>query len=400
MRKRPQHPGSIAGYWLGKRDGSECWHRCWYEERTRQTRRVSLGTTDFDEAEVELARWVTNNADMRQQRPEQVTVARVLSRHYEHHGRHLRSAEAVRFSLLRWNEFFKGALVSEVTAPRIREFVETMRGENLSDGYIRRVLADGKSALNRAYREGEIASVPYVKLVSESEPRDRVATIDEIAALFRAAQHDHERMYLLLAICTAARPEAILQLTTFQIDLDKRLIKLNPQGRKQTKKRRPTLPICGTLLSYLKDAPVGHLVKWAGKPLKGFRTTFNRMKVRTNVPSTADLTCYSLRHTMAAEMRRRGVPNWEVAGWLGHSSGYKSTEVYAKFGPDHLSGATRAIDAYCADLRTILAETPLGPVFNRVRASGVSLGQAPMVQPIGMLVEPSGIEPLTSTMPL
>ena len=45
-------------------------------------------------------------------------------------------------------------------------------------------------------------------------------------------------------------------------------------------------------------------------------------------------------------MRKRGVPVWEVAGFLGHSSGYKTTERYAKFGPDHLAGAVRALDAY------------------------------------------------------
>lgn len=49
-------------------------------------------------------------------------------------------------------------------------------------------------------------------------------------------------------------------------------------------------------------------------------------------------------------MRKRGVPVWEVAGFLGHSSGYRTTERYAKYGPDHLGAAVRAIDAYFADL--------------------------------------------------
>ena len=63
-----------------------------------------------------------------------------------------------------------------------------------------------------------------------------------------------------------------------------------------------------------------------------------------------EVTAYTIRHTVAAEMRKRGVPVWEVAGFLGHSSGYKTTERYAKFGPDHLASAARAIDAYFADL--------------------------------------------------
>lgn len=63
-----------------------------------------------------------------------------------------------------------------------------------------------------------------------------------------------------------------------------------------------------------------------------------------------ELTSYAIRHTIACEMRRRGVPVWEVAGFLGHSTGYRTTERYAKYGPDHLGAAVRAIDAYFAEL--------------------------------------------------
>ena len=62
------------------------------------------------------------------------------------------------------------------------------------------------------------------------------------------------------------------------------------------------------------------------------------------------MTVYTVRHTVATEMRRRGVPMWEAAGMLGHSTGYRTTERYAKYGPDHLSEAIRAIDGYFADL--------------------------------------------------
>ena len=52
-----------------------------------------------------------------------------------------------------------------------------------------------------------------------------------------------------------------------------------------------------------------------------------------------DVSPYTLRHTMATELRKRGVPAWEVAGLLGHKAGsYRTTEIYAKFGPDYLAG--------------------------------------------------------------
>src|SRR5689334_9614007 len=163
-----------------------------------------------------------------------------LTRYYEHQAKALRSADQARYALIRWKEYFGPALVSELTAERQRAFVAAMRAEGLSDGYIRRTLAIGKAALNRAVREGEIAAAPHVALLPESEARDRVLSLAEAAALFRAATQPHEVIYLALAFGTGARPEAILELTTFQINVERRLINLNPPGRRQNKKRRAT----------------------------------------------------------------------------------------------------------------------------------------------------------------
>jgi len=367
-------------------------------------------------------------------RPEAVTLARVLTRHWQHHGRQLKSAQAVRYSLQRWNDFFPGALVSEITPARQRDFVKAMRAAGLSDGYIRRVLADGKSAINRAYREGEITAPPHIALVPEGEPRERIATLDEIAWLYRATPHDHIRLYLTLALGTLGRPEAVLQLDRSQADDRDRMIRLNPPGRRQNKKRRPTVPMCDTLAAIVARLPVGPLITWAGKPIRNIRRTLDRIEARAarmiriealararthraagdreaaweivkdaraRARAILEITPYTLRHTMAAELRRRGIPQWELAGMMGHSIGYKTTERYAKFGPDHLGGAARAIEAYFADLKALLGGGALlGPLVTQVRASCVLPGQAPRAKTLGKLVEPRRIELLTSTMPL
>jgi integrase len=285
-----------------------------------------------------------------------------------------RSADQARHALIRWNEFFGPALVSEMTAERQRAFIAAMRGEGLSDGYIRRTLAIGKAALNRAVREGEIASAPHVALLPESEARDRVLSIAEAAALFRAAAQPHELIYLALAFGTGARPEAILQLTTFQIDIERRLINLNPPGRRQNKKRRPTIPICDALLPLLRRLPAGPVVNYQGRALQSIRSAFNRLKARAvaEVPSVADASPYVIRHTVATELRMRGVPVWDVAGLLGHTSGYKTTEKYAKFGPDHLSRAIRAVDTYFADLWSQVGRLSLVPVCKGGDGAGLT----------------------------
>jgi integrase len=368
--KRDQRLGEIGGHWLSKRPNSSAWCRTWFNERTRQTCRASLGTDDLQQAKLILAAWVMSNGKMQGQGADSVPLETCLMRYYMQHAVHLASVEPTRYGLKKWSDFFPGALVSEITTERQRQFVAWLRGQGLSDGYIRRVLANGQAAINRALREGEIASAPKISLAlaPESEPRERLLTLDEAAALFNVATAPHQAMYLLLAFATAARPAAILELTSFQVDCSTRLIALNPPGRRQNKKRRPTLPMCNTLLPYLRGLPPGTVVQYNGRALSGTKSMFKHLTrraavaIRTSAARLArthlrakrraeawaviqdgrersmamlDVTAYTIRHTVAAELRKRGVAVWEVAGFLGHSSGYKTTERYAKFGPDH-----------------------------------------------------------------
>ncbi len=105
------------------------------------------------------------------------------------------------------------------------------------------------------------------------------------------------------------------------------------------------------------------------------------------------MTLYTIRQIMASETRKRGVSVWAITGLPSHSSGDKTTERYAKFGPDHLSEAIRAIDAYFADLGSAVNRLSSDHVATKLRASCV-------LASIPKLVEPVGLEPTTSTMPL
>src|SRR3712207_6870037 len=66
-----------------------------------------------------------------------------------------------RYALIRWNEFFGPALVSEVTAERQRAFVTAMRTDGLSGGYIRRTPAVGKAARSEEHTS-ELQSRQYL----------------------------------------------------------------------------------------------------------------------------------------------------------------------------------------------------------------------------------------------
>ncbi|MBM3504074.1 MAG: hypothetical protein FJX65_09385 [Alphaproteobacteria bacterium] len=117
--------------------------------------------------------------------------------------------------------------------------------------------------------------------------------------------------------------------------------------------------------------------------------------------SAADLlkaTPYDLRHTMAVEMRRQGVPAWEVSGMLGHrSSGYGTTEIYAKHDPGYMGKAVAAIDSYFVELQR-LTSRPLVLSTPSLRATCVA-GLGIEVAELGRkVVGATGIEPVTPTM--
>jgi hypothetical protein len=136
--------------------------------------------------------------------------------------------------------------------------------------------------------------------------------------------------------------------------MNNRLIHLNPSGREQTKKRRPTLPITNTLFPWLQNTKADVLVSWRGKPLNSIKKGFRRLRERAGLDT--EVVPYTVRHTMATELRKRAVPAWEVAGFLGHKS-EGITERYAKYAPDYLGQAVQAIDQFFVELQPLLKQS-------------------------------------------
>lgn len=273
-------------------------------------------------------------------------------RYYQRHARDLASEEMARIAMAYWSDFFPGAMVSEITTTRQREFIDWLKAKRippLSDGYIKRILNVGKAALTMAYEEGEITSAPFILPGADSVTQDLELSIDQSRALWAATRLPHERMYLALAYGTLARPEAILGLERAFVDFDRRLLDQNPPGRRQTKKYRPVVPIGDFLLPWLEAAEDGPLVQWRGNPIASFKTAWRALRRRAGLPQA--FVPKTIRHTMATALRAADVPEAEIQGMLGHKAYGGKTERYAKYRPNYLGQATAAIDEYMAGLR-------------------------------------------------
>ena len=159
-RKRKDRPGQIGGHWLSQRPNSPAWCRTWFDPATRQVRRASLGEDDFQKAQLKLAEWIVNNQVLRKEDPQEMPIEMVLVRYYKNHAKNIRSAESSRYALAKWSNYFAEQVVSDITPASIDGFIGSLRDQGCSEGYIGRILGVGKAALNRAYKLGEIATVP------------------------------------------------------------------------------------------------------------------------------------------------------------------------------------------------------------------------------------------------
>lgn len=357
----------IGDYWLEQRKGSVAWYRAW-RDADGCKQRASLGTRDFDEAKVALAQWFVENAALKDQAPTDVTVSTVLTRYMSQHGTDLPSKATAKRAKTLWLEFFGAdTTVADVTIGRQEDFLRSLRGQKgYSEGYARRVLGVGKSAMNRAWKRGEITQVPFVELPRMGEAYPHYATREQIVRLLNTEMPDHIWAYFLVRLCTACRGDAARDLQVFQIDRAAGLVRLNPPGRRQTKKYRPTVPLLPALAAYVDQMkPAAHLVHWHGNKVASIKTSWRKIRVRAKLPTW--FVPKTVRHTLATWLRQRGVPAWEVSGLLGHHAA-GTTDVYAKFDPKYLGEVRAAMVAIVEDLARDV------PKLRDLLADGVSVG--------------------------
>lgn len=203
--------------------------------------------------------------------------------------------------------------------------------------------------------------IPAVDLPPPGEPRDRWLKPDEIQKLVTAAgairrgdRLSRGERFLWIALETAARAAAIMELTWDRVDFETNTIHLDVPGRKLTKKRRAVVPISTALRPILLRAHAerqGELVMdnaapiWATVQLIAIEAGLggDQKKPSTSKkPKATGVSPHVLRHTAATHMARRGVPLWIIAKILGNTLAMVE-KVYAKWAPDDLREAVNLI---------------------------------------------------------
>lgn len=198
-------------------------------------------------------------------------------------------------------------------------------------------------ALRWAKRNKHIKDAAEIWRPDPPERKIRHLTHGQFEKFFAAVKAPHARLYVLLGLYTLARPAAILQLTWDRIDFEREMIDLNPKGRLQTRKRRPTVPLHPDLADPLKEAfkarQTEYVIERGAQPVANIKKAFQAASERCGI----HVTPYSLRHTGAVWAVEAGASMDELAQLMGHDDATTTARHYARFSPAHLKSVVSRV---------------------------------------------------------
>lgn len=84
-----------------------------------------------------------------------------------------------------------------------------------------------------------------------------------------------------------------------------------------------------------------YVIEFGGKPVKSIKRAFRTACEKAGLDRT--VTPHTLRHTAASWMAEAGIPMSEIAAVLGHRDSRTTERVYARYSPDYLQRAVRAL---------------------------------------------------------
>lgn len=321
----------------------------YWDHQKGHTTRESLGTDEPGLATKLYAEWCLKHINPKAASTAEVYIEGMVAQFYHQVAIHYPSKYAYKSALAYCSKLLEGVTLKEFDRHRQDKFVKDLEKTGLSRGTVGRILGVIGTTVQRAYEYGEITEKPFILCITDHARRERTLTDEEARALLNAPHDERERRYLLLAFCTAARPQALMDLSWEQFDLRRQLLDLNPPGRPQNvKKYRPTIPIPHALMKDCQlwgDGPIFPVVR------KNHTTKLTNLrpiaeKLAKHFPEGC--TPYVIRHTVATELRAQGVPEFDVSGFLGHKPPgvSEATLHYAKYRPGFMRKAADAIDNY------------------------------------------------------
>lgn len=225
----------------------------------------------------------------------------------------------------------------QVDRDKCRKYAKSRSDAGISDNTIIRELSCIRSALRWFDKS-------YPKTFwtpSKPDPKDEFISKEDFRKLLESTKVRHIRLFIVLAIVTAGRTSAILELKWDQIDFERKMINL---GKGTKIKRRAQVPMndlaYNELLSAHEERDSEYVVSYGGRKVASIRNGF---KSAIDLAGINKVTPHALRHSAARWMAEAGIPMSEIAQYLGHSDTKTTEKIYARFSPEYLRKAASVL---------------------------------------------------------
>jgi integrase len=222
------------------------------------------------------------------------------------------------------------------------------------------------AVINEAHRRGHVTVKAQFTAIAPHEvsrtPIHR-SDVPELAKMFAYALDGKRRKrcaplhrFLIASVATAARPDAVLDLSTKpdrrQWLSDRSVVRLNPEGRRQTKKYRATIKAPWQFAAWLDaDAETG---PGPFVPVTSVKHAWATMAKALELPADGEAGTKLIRRSVAQLLRDRGVPGDELELLLGHRQIKATTDTYAPFKPEYLANAIREVEAIIDEIESLV----------------------------------------------
>jgi integrase len=240
-------------------------------------------------------------------------------------------------SLHNLTEFFGGDKAQVITTDRIKGYARERQAEGAENGTINRELSALKRMFNLAIQAGNLSHRPHIPMLKENAARTGFFEPGDFIAL-RNALPDYLQPVVTFAYYTGWRKQEILHLKWNQVDLQEKIIRLNPDQTKTGAGR--VIALDGELLNVMQtqcenrrvvhilgQSPTlicAHVFHHDGKPIKDFRAAWDNAVRKVGLSGRI---FHDFRRSAIRNMTRAGVPE-RIAMAI---SGHKTRSVFDRY---------------------------------------------------------------------
>lgn len=253
------------------------------------------------------------------------------------------------------NELLLGERFSAVGQQTLDDLIGKLRERGNSNATINRKMAALSKLLRKAYKMGDIHSLPEFRRQKERAGRIRFLEFEEEERLFAAikARCEHTHRLCVFLVDTGCRLGEALGLIWNDISGDRVSFWITKSGRSRT------IPLTSRAKDTVQIDRTGLKGPFAMLKAPIVRAIWNDAKAEVGLGDDSQVVPHILRHTCASRLVQGGIDIRRVQMWLGHQT-LQMTMRYAHLATNDLDSCVNVLDGRLRKLRRENETSPVG----------------------------------------